>query len=146
MRMVEQIAAMLASILTQREAGYVDKARREMDAQSLKSIGLTIDKLKKLSPQAMAQLLDESPAMRPVRAITLAELLLVDAELTDEQGNASESLASRVHACCLMADSIQALGSEDQAIYKAKLKATAEKLGELRTHPYIGERLRLFEL
>src|SRR5882762_8589256 len=103
MRMVEQIAAMLASILAKREAGYVEQAGQELDNHCLRSIGLTIDKLKKLSPEAIAQLLDESGTMRPVRAVTLAELLIVDAQLADEKGDGAGATASRVHALCLLA-------------------------------------------
>ena len=40
-----------------------------MDEHSVKSIGLTIDKLKQLSPEAVAQLLEENATMRPVRAV-----------------------------------------------------------------------------
>lgn len=142
MRMVEQIAAMLATILAKREAGYVEEARKELDNHSLRTIGLTVAQLKKLSPEAVAQLLNEGGALRPVRAITLVELLLVDAELADEQPDAAEAMASRVHAFCLLSDSIASLNSDDQAIYRPKLKLLADKLGDLKTHPYIAERLR----
>jgi hypothetical protein len=142
MRMVEQIAAMLASILARREAGYVEQARQEMDGHCLRTVGLTLERLKGLSPEAVAQLLAENGALQPVRAVTLVELLLIDAELNEEQGKVAEAMPSRVHAACLLADSIEALGSEDRVIYREKLKGVADKLGELRTHPYISERLR----
>src|SRR6266850_2818890 len=142
LRMVEQIAAMLATILAKKEAGQVGEARQEMDGNSLRTIGLTLESLKKLSPEAVANLLEGSGALRPVRAITLAELLLVDAEWEEAKGNAAQSVASRVHAFCMLADSIEALNREDQIVYRAKLKTIAEQLGDLRTHPYIGERMR----
>src|SRR3982751_6884864 len=87
MRMVDQIAAMLASILARREEGYVEQATQEMDGHCLRTVGLTLERLKSLSPEAVAQLLAENGALQPVRAITLAEVLLIDAELNEEQSN-----------------------------------------------------------
>ena len=137
--MIEQIAAMLASILAKKDAGQIGEARQEMDGQSRRTIGLTIEEIKKLSPEAVANLLTAGGALQPVRAVTLAELLLVDADLATEKGEAP--VANLVHAFCLLADSIEALNSEDQIVYRARLKLLAEKLGDFRTHPYIGERM-----
>jgi len=141
MRMVEQIAAMLSTLLAKREAGCNIEVEKELDGHCLRTIGLSLERLKKLSPEAVAQLLNEAGALRPVRAITLAELLLVDAELADEKQDESGAAASRVHAFCLLADSLPILNSEDQTVYREKLKALTDKLGDLKTHPYIAERL-----
>jgi len=140
LRMIEQIAAMLASILAKKDAGQIGEASKELDGNSLRTIGMTLENLKKLSPEAVAQLLEGSGALRPVRAITLAELLLVDADILEAKGE--PPVANLVHAFCMLADSIEALNAEDQIVYRAKLKMLAEKLGEYRTHPYIGERMR----
>src|ERR1044071_3656143 len=130
MRMVEQIAAMLSTILAKREAGCGIEVERELDGHCLRTIGLTLERLRKLSPQAVAQLLNETGALRPVRAITLAELLLVAAALAAEKQDESGAAARRVHAFCLLADSLPILNSEDQAVYRPKLKALADKLGD----------------
>jgi hypothetical protein len=47
-----------------------------------------------------------------------------------------------VHAFCLLADAIGALTTEEQAFYRVKLDMLAERLGDLKEHPYIKERLR----
>ena len=146
LRMIEQIAAMLASIMAKRRAGQVVEARQDLDSQCLRAIGLTLDNLKKLSPEAVAELLHEAGALRPVRAVTLAELLLVEAEWNDEKMGALDSTSNRVHAFCLLADSIDALDAEDQSVYRAKLKTLAGKLQDLRSHPYLNERLQKLEL
>jgi hypothetical protein len=38
-----------------------------------------------------------------------------------------------------------ALNTEEQAIYRVKLNLLADRLGELRTHPYLAPRLREYE-
>ncbi len=142
MRLVQQIAALLASAVAKKEAGELVAASEELERICRQTVGLGLDKLKQLSPEALAQLLDSAGALRRVRAVTLAELLLLDAELCEADGDACQPRSGEVHAFCLLADSISSLGSEDQASYRAKLDRLADQLGDLRTHPYIRERLR----
>jgi hypothetical protein len=46
-----------------------------------------------------------------------------------------------VHAFCLIADSLETLSSDEQPAFRAKLATLAEKLGPLRDHPYLAERI-----
>jgi len=106
------------------------------------TIGLSLDRLKQLSPEAVAELLNKTGASRHLRAVTLAELLLLDAELNPSAGAPGQPTANHVHAFCLLADSMSALSREEQAVYRPKLAYLASQLGGLQTHPYIKERLR----
>jgi hypothetical protein len=142
LRMVEQIAAMLATIMAKRQAGQTAEAQTELDGNSLRTIGMSLEDLKKLSPETLANLLANSGPLGPVRAITLAELLLVDADIREEKGDTAGSVPNIVHAFCLIADSIETLTSDDQIVYRQKLNLLAKKLDHLRSHPYIGERMR----
>jgi hypothetical protein len=140
LRMIEQIAAMLAAIMARKQAGQLVEARSEAQKSCLQTIGLTLDELKRLSPESVAQLLNNAGALRTMKAVTLAELLLVDAELQEANPNPNAFLSNYVHAFCLLADEVDKLSAEEQAIYRVKLDLLADRLGDLRTHPYISER------
>jgi predicted component of type VI protein secretion system len=145
LRMIEQVAAMLARILAKKQAGQIAEARSEAENLSAQNIGLTLTELKSLSPEAVAQLLDKLGALRTIRAVTLAELLLVDAELHEANQIPNQSISNYVHAFCLLADEVDKLSREEQSFYRAKLDMLANRLGDLKTHPYIKARLRDFE-
>jgi len=83
-------------------------------------------------------------ALRTIRAVTLAELLLVDAELHEANQIPDQSLSNYVHAFCLLADEVDKLSQAEQPFYRAKLDLLAGRLGDLKTHPYIKARLRDF--
>jgi hypothetical protein len=143
--MIEQIAAMLATIIGRREAGEVAAARQELENTCLQTIGLSLESIKGLSPEAVAQLLDGTGASRHVRAVTLAELLLLDAEWREADQGGSETMPAYVHAFCLLVDALSALSPTEQTLYRAKLDKLVDRLGEIRNHPYISERLRSYE-
>jgi hypothetical protein len=142
LRMIGQIAAMLAAILARKKAGQLVEARAEAENACLQAIGLTLAELKRLSPEAVAQLLNKFGALRTLRAVTLAELLLVETELSGSDTNPQASMPNDVHAFCLLADEMDKLTPEEQAFYRTKLDRLADRLGPLRTHPYLKARLR----
>jgi len=142
LRMIEQIAAMLARILAKKQAGQIAEVRSEAENLAIQNIGLTLTELKRLSPEAVAQLLDQMGGLRTIRAVTLAELLLVDAELHEASQIPDQSLSNYVHAFCLLADEVDKLSSEEQPFYRAKIDLLAARLGDLKTHPYLKARLR----
>jgi hypothetical protein len=96
-----------------------------------------------MPPEALAQLLNTSGGLRQGRAILLAELLLKDAEMHQE--DASRATIDYVHAFCLLADTIDMLDVEDQAIYRPKIHALAIRLKDMQTNPYIKEKLTQHE-
>ncbi|HRI16847.1 MAG TPA: hypothetical protein PLX89_27975 [Verrucomicrobiota bacterium] len=140
--MIEQMAAMLARIVAKEKAGQLIEARRDLDAVCVQTIGLDLTGLKAASPEAVAERLNAMGGLRHVRAITLAELLLHDAKWNDAETEDRPAEPGEVHAFCLLADSIEALGIEDRVHYRAKLESLARRLGQLRAHPYLEERLR----
>ncbi len=142
MRLLRQIAAVLSSVIAKQRAGQFAEAGQEVESLCVQTIGLSLARLKQLSPEAVAQLLAATGAARHLKAVTLAELLLLDAELLQSTNPSASPTASQVHAFCLLADSIDALGAEEQAVYRPKLNLLAESLDELRNHPYIKSRIR----
>jgi hypothetical protein len=142
MRLIQQIGAMLAAIIAKRGDGRPAEARQDLDSTCLQTLGLPLATLKRFTPEALARQLEQSGANRYVRSIMLAELLIQDAELLSENGEAREALASYLHSFCLIFDSFSFLSTEEQAIYRPKLEMLAAKLEHLPPNPYMTHKLR----
>ena len=143
MRLVEQVAKMLTSVLAKRAAGQHDEARQELNAICQQHVGLTLDFVKRTSPEAVAEALAAAGALRHARAVLLSDLLTHDAEISDDMGRAAEATVARLHAFCLLADSMQTLSQDEQATYRPKLDRLAESLGALSGNPYVQSKLQL---
>lgn len=141
LRLIEQLATLLAALISRRKAGEVILAREDLENLCVRTIGFTLSEIKGLSPEEVARILDRSGAMRVMRSFILSEMLLLDAQWHEEDRTSEELLPNYVHAVCLMADSLDSLNSDEEPHFRAKLASAAEKLGELREHPYIAERL-----
>src|SRR4029434_1918281 len=114
MRLIEQVGQMLASILRLCKAGRHEEAGREIDSCCWQTIGMSVEKIRRASPENIARLLEQCGPARHARAIVLAELLLQDAELGDVTGNSEEALLSRLHAFCLLLSTVEVLDLSDQ--------------------------------
>src|SRR5258708_1681769 len=119
LRLIEQVALMLA------ELSRLKKAERpaRIGALCLREVGLPIELIKHSSPETIFQLLETGGGTQYVRAVLVAELLLQDAEVSDEAGKNREAFISRAQAKALLAHSIDNLSPEEQAIYRPKLEA-----------------------
>ena len=144
MRMVQQIAAMLAAIIAKRRAGKVEEAKQDLASLCVQNVGLTVDTVKQLSPDALATHLDASGALRCSRSVTLAELLIQDAEIHEADGQPQAALSSFVHALCLLSDSFAFLTREEQAIYRPKIESLITTLEQLPSNPYTTQRIRSY--
>ena len=100
--------------------------------------------MRKLSPEAVSQLLASSGSLSYGRAVILAELLLHDAKVAEATGHGTDALLSNLHAFCLLSDSVATLCAKDQAIYRQKLDALATRLEALPHHPYLSARLAAY--
>jgi hypothetical protein len=145
LRLIEQLATMVAAFISRRKAGETIQAREDLENTSVRTIGFTLSEIKGLAPEEVARILNRSGALRVTRALILAELLRLDAEWHQEDRTGDQLTANYVHAFCLTADSIDSLSLDEQPHFRARLASYAEKLGDLRNHPYIAERLARFE-
>jgi hypothetical protein len=143
LRMIDQIAAVLEEIDERQLSGDNSGAKAELNSRSQQAVGLDISHIHRMSPEAVAQLLNTSGGLRQGRAILLAELLLKDAEMHQE--DVFHATIDYVHAFCLLADTVDMLDVEDQAIYRPKVHALATRLKDMQTNPYISEKLRQHE-
>jgi hypothetical protein len=145
MRLIEQIAALVASIIAKERAGQYPEAKVEVDAKSRQLIGMSVDAVGKLSPEAVSQLLTSSGGLRYGRAVMLAELLLHDAAISEATSHAGDAVVSRIHAFCLLSDTIDTLTTEDQAIYREKLDTLAAQLRTLPPDAYLSPKLAAYD-
>jgi hypothetical protein len=145
MRMVEQIAAMLAAIIAKRRLGQTEEAKADLAALSLQTIGLPLDTVRQLAPDALASHLAASGGNRYSRSVMLAELLIQDAEMLDGDAQAETALRSRLHAFCLLFDAFPVLSREEQSIFRPKLEMLAAKLERLPPNPFTTEKLRALQ-
>jgi hypothetical protein len=125
LRLIEQVARMLASVLALRKARRDAEAAKEIEAVCLQSVGLPFDLVKRSSPETLLELLASGGGTQHIRAVMLAELLVQDAELNDASGKGLEAAISRAQAHSLLAHSIDSLSPDEQAIYRPKLDALA---------------------
>src|SRR6476661_787325 len=109
LRLIEQLATMLAALLSKRKAGDTIRAREDLENTSVRTIGFTLSEIKLLAPEEVARILDRSGALRVTRSFILSELLLLDAQWHEEDRTADQLTPNYVHAFCLMADSIDLL-------------------------------------
>ena len=142
MRLIEQIGAMLAGVLNKRREGKWDEVRHDLRTLCLENIGLPLEAVKSRSPDAIADYLSTAGANRYARAVMLAEILIQDAETLESLGNLKGAAPGYVHAFCLLFDAYPVLSEEEQAVYRAKLEALAEKLEELPRQPYTAARVK----
>lgn len=143
MRMIEQAMAGLIAIVLKAETGQFQQACQDFDQACRNTVGLDLESVKKLSPDALADLLKMSGSLRFTRSIVLAEILLHEAEVL-ERRQENFPLANFVHAFCLIADSVGALSHENEALYKGKLKKLALRLEPFQGLPQLSERFRKF--
>jgi hypothetical protein len=146
LRLIEQIATMLEALISRRKAGDIIAAREDLENTSVRTVGFTLSEIKGLSPEEVAKILERSGALRVARAITLSELLLLDAQWHQEDRTDEQLMPNYVHAVCLLADSLELLSSDERAHFRARMATAAEKLGALRNHPYVRERLARYEI
>jgi len=145
MRLIEQIATLLTSIIAKERAGLHSEARADIDEKAQQTIGMGLGDVRRLSPEAVSQLLQSSGNLRYGRAVILAELLLHDAANYDAIGEDGDALLDYLHAFCLLSDSIGTLSAEDQAVYRPKLEALARHLRSLPADPYVSEKLLQYD-
>ncbi|SRR5712691_5899628 len=128
LRVIEQVTQMLAAILALRKAGRNAEAAKEIEAVCLQTVGLPLNLVNRSSPETILQLLESGGGTQHVRVVMLAELLLQHAELSDAAGKNREAMISRAQAHSLLARNIDSLSPDEQAVYRPKLEAIAERL------------------
>lgn len=140
MRLIQQVAQMVAAIMGHRNAGRRPEAQQEIDRLCLQTAGLPLALIKQASPEALRAFLPVGGPQRMARDILLAELLLQDADLNGaEDPTAAAHL--RAHAFCLIHDHLHALGAEDRVHYTEKLDGLAQSLGGTPADRHVADKV-----
>jgi hypothetical protein len=95
MRLIEQVGRMLAGILALRKVGRIADAARQVETLCEQNTGLRLELVKRSAPETILQLLKTGGGTEHVRAVLLAELLLQDAEMSDDDGKNREAAIRR---------------------------------------------------
>jgi hypothetical protein len=143
MRLIDQVAAMLAQVIQKEIAGDGTGAKAELNALCRQTIGLDVSQLQQMSPEAVVQLLDTAAGLRQARAVMLAELLVKDAEM--HSGDQRRATLDRLQAFCLLSSTIDSLDLDDQRAYRPKLQLLAERLRQFDSNPYVAAKLQEYE-
>ena len=147
-RMLNQVAKVLAAILGHRKAGDEALAEAEIEKAAVQTAGVPMSLIVQASPAGLRAFIGSGGAQRHSRDILLAELLLQQGEICQEQGRSEEMRRCQEHAFCLIMDAFELLVAEDAAIYREKLGRLAPYLrsqGSGEGDPYIAERLARFD-
>ena len=64
MRVLQQVAAMLSVIIAKKLSGQLAEASQELEAACLRTVGLPLDRVKRLSPDELAGPLQMAGALR----------------------------------------------------------------------------------
>ncbi len=131
LRLIDQVAMMLAEIVAKRKGGERGLARTEIENQALQHTGLPMSLIRGATPAMVADLLRNGGELRFIRAILLAELLLQDAEISEESGDKGAALTAYLHAWCLLHDSIGSFNADERAHFGAKQAQAGSRLSEL---------------
>jgi hypothetical protein len=143
LRLIDQVAIMLAQIMGKKAAGDDAGAKAELEAQCRQTIGLGVLEVQQMPPETLAQRLKTAAGLREARSILLAELLLKDAEMNAEDER--RAAVDYLHAFCLIADAINSLGPDDQRVYRPKLQLLIDCLRPLQSDPYVATKLREYD-
>ena len=129
LRLIQQVAQMLASVLAARKAGRTEEAKQAIEKQCFRTTGLPYLLVKNSSLSELLTMMDSGPqGLRCSRKIMLAELLLQDAEIDEAAGNIAASQHSEELAAGLLAASLGSLSQDEARAYQAKLELIQTKL------------------
>ena len=127
---------MLNELMIKRTAGDDDGAILVLDSVCRRTVGIPLSLVRRTSPERLLELI-RGGGQSNFNSILVAELLLQDVELSEKIGNIPQAVVSRLQAFCLLVDSIQLLGPEEQAEYRKKLDVLAADLESISDAPYL---------
>jgi hypothetical protein len=122
LRLIQQVAQVLASILAFRKAGRMEEAQQAIGEQCFSVTGVPFLLAKNSTPEELLAMMDSGPVgLRCSRKIMMAELLLQDAEIDEATGNLPAAQKTEMLAASLIAASVDSLPADEAKVYREKL-------------------------
>jgi hypothetical protein len=140
MRRSEELAQMIRA---QREAGRSKGPADDIAEACLQETGLPFSIVRQSSPEILSALLHEGSNFYG-RALILADLLLLESEFNEEEGDRAGMVRAQLQAFCLFGESLAALATNEQAAFRQKMKLLAERLRDAGDDPYLKRKLTQF--
>jgi len=131
---------MLNELMIKRAAGDDDGALSVLDLICRRTVGVSLSLVRRTSPERLLDLI-HCGGQANFNSILVAELLLQDVELSEKIGNISQAVVSRLQAFCLLIDSLELLGPEEQAEYRKKLDVLAASLESTSDDSYLQSKV-----
>ena len=128
LRLIEHVALMLAEIVAKRKGGQQVEARAEIESQALQHTGLPLGMIRSSTPAMVADLLRNGGELRYIRAVLLAELLIQDAEISEEAGDPAGAFPGYLHAWWLVHDAAVSFAPGERAHFGAKQDLAGARL------------------
>ena len=127
---------MLTELMIKRTAGDDNGALSVLDSACRRTVGIPLSQVRHTAPETLLDLIRRGGGPN-FSSILVSELLLQDVELSEKIGNAPQAVVSRFQAFCLLVDSIELLGPEEQVEYRKKLDGLAADLESVSDDPYL---------
>ena len=134
---------MLNELMIKTAAGDNDGAESVLDSICRRVLNVPLGVVRRTSPERLLELI-HCGGQSNLNSILIADLLHQDVELNEKIGNRPQAIVSRLQAFCLLVDSIELLGPQEQLEYRKKLDALAVDLGSLSEDPYIRGKVDRF--
>lgn len=98
MRIVDQLAKVIAKVLLLMDQKQFPEAHKELDAIGTKITGFPWNSYKSMTAQSMQELLSIGDKFDTDRAALVVNLLTLEADLALDEGNDPDSMAHRINA------------------------------------------------
>jgi hypothetical protein len=131
---------MLNELMIKRTAGDGAGALSVLDSLCRRMVGVPLSLIRRTSPERLMDLIRLS-GQANFNSILVAELLLQDVELSEEVGNNSQAMVSRLQAFYLLVESLNLLAPDEQVEYRKKLDALASKMESTCNDPYLKSKI-----
>jgi len=127
LRLIEQVPA---AILALRKTGQTSEAIEQIARACQDHVGIPLQTVRRSSPETLRQFLQPGGALRYIRAVILAELLMQDSAVQEDHDKPRDALIARAQAYALLSDALPHLRPTEQSIYRKQMELLCSSSGD----------------
>ena len=143
LEMIQRMEVLARLIRSERRAGSGKGPTDDIAQACLQETGLPFSVVQHASPETLSELLREGVNFYG-RALILAELLSLEAEFNEEDGDRAGKVRAQLQAFCLFGESLNALAPEEEVASRQKMDVLAARLRNAGNDPYLKQKLTQF--